>query len=329
VWVTSSPDWGEDWCHRNFWIPAEQGKPGFWATTYKTIDNPILDPAEIELDRDTMPPELFRREYEASIEFPTGTIYGEVIAKADASDDDVRAWLPEWPHIDPSRTSICGLDPGTDHPFAAVLIVVTPNGLVQVSEYEERGKPYIAHATSIKGMLRGESGLTPRFAIDRSQAQAAIELAQHGIYAQAAENAVEAGVQRVFSWMAAGKFRIARSRCPKTLKELRQYRYADLPEGKKGLPQGVQVFKKDDDLCDALRYALMLWPELPVKHDPFEKDKAKRDLALLSPTARKEIERNAPPEETPDGLIRVTDDFSPIYSDVQPLGNTTLGDFYA
>lgn len=324
AWVTTSPDWGEDWVYRNFWLPAQEGRPGYWATKYRTVDNPSIDPEEVEAARHSMPPALFRREFEASIEFPAGTIYGEILDKVEATDDQVREWIPEWPRVDPSRPRICGLDPGTDHPFAAADVVVTPYGLVQVGEYLAREKTFLTHAAGIRLMLQGG---TPRFGIDRSAAQAAIELAQHGIFAQTVSNAVEAGLQRVYAWMATGQMRIAVSRCPQTVKQLRGYRYADLDETKKGLPRDGAVFKKDDDLPDALRYAVMLWPELPAKVVSGLAP-GQRNLALLTSTQQRELERNREPDDLEEGLIRVTDNFSPVYDDGRPLRDSSLADFY-
>lgn len=327
AWVTSSPDWGEDWCHRNFWIPAETGVPGYWAATYTTKDNPVINPAIVEADRIAMPPELFRREYEASIEYPTGTIYGAVLEPCLSDDFQMREWIPEWPRLDPSRPSIVGLDPGTDHPFAGSLVVVTPFGLALCGEYLKRNSLFLTHASGIREMLGGPSGLTPRFGIDKSQAQAALELSQYGIYAQGAENAVGAGIQRVYAWMATGKMRISRSRCPQTIKYMRQYRWAALDETKKGLPHDAQPYKKDDDLPDSVRYAVMLWPELPKLSDLDNADPRVRNLMLLSDHHRAIIERNAPPKEEESGLVRVTDDFTPLMADM-PLQGSSLGDFY-
>jgi hypothetical protein len=324
AWLTTSPDWGEDWCHRTFWLPALNQQPGFWAVTYTTKDNPIIDPAEVEDARKTMPPALFRREYEASVEYPEGTIYGDAIDGTLAGDDRIRKWLPEWPAIHPTRQCLVALDPGTDHPFAAVLIVVTPYGLVVCGEYEERHKTYLEHATDVKKMV---GGLTPRYGIDRSQAQAAIELSQYGIFAAGTENDVEAGVQRVFAWMQTGRMLISTARCPKLIARLRQYRWADVPETKRGQMAPVP-FKKDDDLPDALRYGVMMWPELPTSKEA-EKFLAKpvRNLLTLPDQDRLLIERNHEPDPTEDGLVRVTDDFTPEDRDV-PLTDPALGDFY-
>lgn len=328
AFLTSSPEWGEDWTHLRFFLPAEQGRPGFWATTYTTIDNPIIDPAEVQEARETMPPELFRREYEASIEYPSGTIYGDHLMKCDCSDDQIREFLPEWPKVDPARATLVGLDPGTDHPFAGTFVVVTPRGLVVAGEYCERNKVFFQHAEGLKLMVQG---CTPRYGIDRSAAQATMELVQHGIFPQAASGgpgSVAAGIQRVYAWMATGRLRIARSTCPMLLKELRAYRWADLAENPKGLPKDAIPFKKGDDLCDALRYTVMLWPELPSLTSIDGVPIGQRDLSALPSDARREISRNRAPDAEESGLIRVTDDFSPTFDDPKPLGDSHLSDFY-
>lgn len=325
AFITSTPDWGEDWCHRNFFQPAELGKPGYWACHYLTKDNPIIDPAEVEEARETMPPALFRREYEASLEFPSGTIYGDVLEPCVVDDDRIREWLPEWKAIHPNRTAIIGMDPGSDHPFAGCLVLPTPQGLAVVGEYEERELKFVEHAAGLNLLARGT---TPRYGIDRSAKQAAMELTQYGIYAQGAENDVDAGIQRVYAWMKTGKLRIARDSCPKLVRELRKYRWIEVKETEKGLSSPAP-FKKDDDLVDALRYGVMLWPELPTAAGFVLPSSNERDMTVLSAKERAEIERNREPEVTEDGLVRVTDDWMPAYVGKDPSVDAGLGDFYA
>jgi hypothetical protein len=325
AWITSSPNYGEDWLHEQFWVPAQNRVAGFWATTYKSTDSPVIDPAIIEADRALMPPELFRREYEASIEYPQGTIYGDVIDRTLAGDSKIKEWLPEWPDIHPSRQCLIPMDPGTDHPFAAVLIVASPRGLICCGEYEERNKKFIEHADGLKAMART---LAPRWGIDKSAGQAAIELSQYGIFAQGAENDVDAGIQRVYAWMKTGRMLISTSQCPKLLARLRQYRWADVPETRRG--EAVPVpFKKDDDLPDALRYGVMMWPELPTSAEA-EKflQTPVRNLAVLTADVRAVIERNHEPEPDEAGLVRVTDDFEPLTGRELPVTDPALSDFY-
>jgi Terminase large subunit, T4likevirus-type, N-terminal len=328
AFVTSSPDWGKDWCHRHFWQPAAEGKPGYWAVQYRTVDNPVIDKDEVERDRATMPPELFRREYEASVESPTGTIYGAVLEPCVASDDRIREWIPEWPRIDPSRPTICGLDPGTDHPFAAALLVITPAGIVWAGEYCEREKIFMHHAALIKQMVAGFGHISPRYGIDRSAAQASLELSQYGIYPSPAENNQEAGIQRVYAWMASNRFRIAESRVVKGLEQMRGYRWADIKPTLHGNPTDAKPYKVDDDLPDGLRYGIMLWPELPQPAAVLAP--GVRDLAALPAEQRRLIERNLVKDEDEDarqGLVRVTDSYEVDHDDYGP-GAEHMADFY-
>lgn len=324
IYTTSSPDYGEDWCHRNFWQFAEQATPGYWAATYKSTDSPVIDPAVIERARATMPASLFRREYEASIEYPSGTIYGEVIDKAISNDARIKEWLPEWPAIDPRRPALLPMDPGADHPFAAVLIVPVPQGLLVLGEYSERNNFFVNHANGLKRLARGIQEV--RWGIDRSAKQAALELSQYGIYAQAAENDVPAGIQRLYSWFASDRLRIAESACPKLIKELRAYRYAEAKETAKGLPVGTP-FKKDDDLPDALRYGVMLYPELPARALDVSQPGV-RNLELLSEHHRREIllARDETPQE--GELIRVTDELEEMPNDHRIMDDPEYAQFY-
>lgn len=282
--LTTTPK-GQDWVYEDAWQPADQGVPGFWAARYKSIENPVQSAAFIEQQRRTMSPEMFAQEYEADFVTFQGAIYGSLVNPCIALDDDprIKEFLPEWPKIDPSRPCVFGLDPGTDHPFAGVLIVFTPRGAIQVAEYKQRNKSAMEHAGNLK---RIAGGLRPRWAIDRSQAQMMIELAQWGIFAQAAENSVEAGIERVKAWMLSGQYLIVKSRCPETVKELQAYRWKD-NERPDGSIAKAEPYKRNDDLCDAKRYGFMLWPELPKPREVL----TTRDISKLPEKTQREIER--------------------------------------
>lgn len=308
---------GPDWVHERFYQFAEQGMPGYWATHYSSLHNPFLDPDVIEEARRTMTPLMFQQEYMADIVTFTGAIYGEIIGPCiiDGTDDEMKCYFPEWPNIDASRPSITGLDPGTDHPFAGVHLVASPRGLVAVGEYQQRKKPFAIHATAIQMMRRG---FDSRIAIDRSQAQAQIELMQYGLYTQTAENDVVAGINRVSAWMLASAQRyfpgpvrntvetqlpmglvLPKSLVPELIKGLQGYRWDESEKADGATKPRELVYKKDDDLCDALRYALMVYPELPAS-DPVISNQ-KRDLMGMPDDMRLQIERNRRIEE----IIRV------------------------
>lgn len=247
---TTTPQ-GEDWVHEDLWLPAEQQVPGFWACTYKTSDNPIIPREFIEMKRRTMSPEMFRQEFEASIETFTGAIYGGLVDTCvvdDATDEGrnlLALLIPEWPEVSEARIGVVGLDPGTDHPFAGVFLVSTPRGMVAFADYEERNKPAMLHAHTLRGLAKG---LQLRWGIDRSQAQMQIELAQHGLYTQPTENDVLAGIERVKSWMLSGQLFVVKSKCKRLIARLKSYRWAETKKND-GSTGKQEPYKRQDDLC--------------------------------------------------------------------------------
>lgn len=266
--ITTTPS-GFDWCHEAFWAPAEAETPGYWACRYKTTENPFIDSEEIEAARRDMDPLFYQQEFEAQFVSFTGAIYGDVLGKQILETPEaVRRLIPEWPKVDPSRPVLVGIDPGADHPFAGCVLVGTEKGLVCVGEYLARDSAAIRHARGLYAMLHqnGIAGANT-WAIDRSQKQMSIELAQHGIYSTAAENDVVAGIQRVKSWLYSGRLFIVRERCPKLVQQMFSYRWAENTDSK-GQAKRETVVKVNDDLPDALRYAVMTWPETPYPADP-------------------------------------------------------------
>lgn len=266
--ITTTPS-GFDWCYETFWAPAADGQPGYWACKYKTEENPFIDRDEIEAAKRDMDPLFYQQEFEAEFVSFTGAIYGDVLGKQILdTDDDVKKLIPEWPHVNGARPVVVGIDPGADHPFAGVVIVGTEKGLVVVGEYLARDSAAIKHAQGLYAMLhRCRISGAQTWAIDRSQKQMAIELAQHGIYATAAENDVVAGIQRVKSWLYSGRLFIVRERCQKLVQEMFSYRWAENLDSR-GQAKRESVVKVNDDLPDALRYAMMTWPETMYPADP-------------------------------------------------------------
>jgi hypothetical protein len=265
AWVTTSPN-GYDWCYHKFYVPALNGRAGFWATKYRTIDNPKISAEEVAEAEQDLDPLFFQQEYLGDFVCFTGSVYGLCFTEDLILDTDeqIKAFLPEWPRLDPGRQAFSALDPGADHPFAGLLIVVTERGLIVVNEYLERNLTYAEHAENIRRM---EAPFTvDRRGYDRSQKQAAIELANHGLFVIPAENNVVAGIQRVASWMRNKQIYFVKRRVPRLIESLQNYRW-DENWGKDGVAKRERVMKVKDDLPDALRYACMLYPELPKKQD--------------------------------------------------------------
>lgn len=257
--VTTSVN-GFDWVYRRIWKPAQDGVPGYWAIKYKSADNPVMSADILAATRRGMSEAFARQELDAEFVSFTGAVYGEsVTPQVVAAGEEARV-IPEWPAIRGDRQALVGIDPGTDHPFGATLAVLTEHGLVVCGEYLERHRALVDHAAGLRALTRPFSQV--QYAIDRSAPQITIELAQHGIYAIPAENAVEAGIRRVESWLTSGRMWFLESRVPKTIEQMRAYRWAE-NTGRDGLKRTERVFKVQDELPDCLRYMAMTWPELP------------------------------------------------------------------
>ena len=308
---SSSPK-SYDWVWKNFYHKAEEGVPGFWACRYKTADNPIISADEIADAKATMPDTMYRQEYEADFVIFTGAVYGGAIdPQILRTPEQIQAIIPEWTG-DPSsiaswRQVLVGIDTGADHPFGAVKLISTEQGLVVVGEYLERHRSFIEHAGAMKRLANSS---TTRWAINKNERQPMIELAQHGITAQPAENDVVAGTERVKSWLHQKQLWFIEAFCPKTVEQCQAYRWAE-PTTKDGQYRlKEKVFKKDDELPDCLRYAVMTWPQLPKV--PVVVDTG-RDISKL-----------------PDDMQRIILRERKVNKDPEPLKEyDVVGDFYA
>lgn len=283
AWITSSPQ-GMDWVWRTFWKPATEGIPGFWAIRYKTTENPAISKEEIEAARASLDPEFARQEFDADFVNFTGAVYGNRLDGQVILPGNEHLVIPEWPEINPSRSAICTMDPGADHPFGAAVAVMTDQGMVWVGEYLERHKPINEHVAGIKRMV---GNLHPQYGHDRSARQIALELAQHGILSAPCENAVEAGIRRVESWLQTGRMWFLESRVPRMIDQMRSYRWANNVslDGQRRIKE--RVFKVDDEFPDVCRYAVMLWPEMPTP----EAVSNLRDLSKMPDDVRWAMER--------------------------------------
>ncbi len=276
VALFSSSPRSYDWVWENFYKPAEDGLPGFWACRYTTAENPIISQEEIDDAKATMPDTMFRQEFLADFVIFQGAVYGGSIdPQILRSESEVKAILPEWPEIAPWRQVLVGIDTGADHPFGAVKLVSSERGLVVVGEYLERHKSFVQHCGNLKRLANSAN---VRWSINKNERQPTIELAQHGINCQSAENDVIAGTERVKSWLHAKQLFFVESLCPLTIQQLKAYRWAD-NEARDQSKRIEKVYKKNDELPDAIRYACMSYPILPS--GPPKSQEQERDLSTL------------------------------------------------
>ncbi len=288
---------GYDWTYEQIEQKALVYKePGYWTAKWKTIDNPLFrtNPvmaAAVERARRTMTPEMFAQEYEAERHNATGLVYGQVVKQhVLANDAAVKRYIPEWPEIHPSRKVLIGVDEGSDHPFGAVLIVVTEKGLVVVGEFLERMRAHSAAHDEIWLKLGLHRFHDKVFAGNKNALNLRLEWGLKGTGVVPAESKHEIGIQRVQSWLLTGQLKFAYT-VPRTIEQMAAYRYADnskLATGEK--TDKEKVFKLKDELPDGIRYALMAFPTLPDIEKPEITEAQQARLDAFDPKTRWELQ---------------------------------------
>lgn len=306
AFFTTSPR-GYDWVYKELYKPAVEGQRGFWACKARSVDsaNPKLSAEFLASERATMDPTMYRQEYEADFVNFTGAIYGDLIHTHTLRDADaVRRFIPEWPAIHDWRPCVIGIDTGADHPFGAVKLVATEMGLIAVKDYLERNRSFLEHANELKRLAYPH---TAKFSINKNEKQPMIELAQHGVNCQRAENDQLAGVERVKSWLYQGKlwFVEGPNYCDRTIQQMSALRMA---ENRRTDGQNIDQFrvhKVDDELPDCVRYACMSWPMLPEPR----KVSTERDISNMPDEMRWTIERQRRINKPPSDDMSTTKDF--------------------
>ena len=286
AFFTTTPR-GYDWVYEELYKPAEDEITGYWAChapTSSTV-NPKITGEFLDREKLTLSPELYRQEYEADFVTFQGAVYGDLIKPVvlPKGDSRIAIILPEFAkegRIDTDRQVLCGIDTGADHPFGGVKLVSTEYGMVVCGEYLERHMSFAEHASGLKRMAANGNA---KWAINRNERQPRIELAQpqHGIVAIPAENDQMAGIERVKTWLHNHQLWFIEELCPKTVQQMNALRWSENTSPKTGEKHEMErVYKKNDELPDCIRYALMTWPQLPVRNDPVDINKDIRHLPL-------------------------------------------------
>ena len=287
---------GFDWTYDKIEKRAQVYKEkGYWSTKWWTEENPLFrsNPvmtAQIERAKKNMAPDFYAQEYQAERRNAQGLVYDYSLIEKQClmTDAEVKRLIPEWPAISPSRQVLVGLDSGADHPFGAVKIVVTEKGLVVVDEYLERLKAVSQHVEPIALQFRLGGVKDVRWAANKNEKNLRLEFGLRNIGVIPAENKHDVGIQRVQSWLYTHKLFFAYT-APKTIEQMRAYRYANnsKPSGEKKTVE--DVFKFKDELPDGVRYAIMAWPELPEPVERAMTDRQQDRWDRLDEKSRQDI----------------------------------------
>lgn len=237
-----------------------------------------------------MTPDFFDQEYRAERMNATGSVYGKYLPSQFVdTNEQMKLLIPEWPKIDPSRKVLIGLDSGADHPFGAVLIVVTEFGLVIVDEYLLRHQAHSVHHNNIVHQFNTMQFADKLWAANKNEAQLRLEFGLLHTGVMKAESKHEIGIQRVQSWLYAKQLWFAPT-VPKTRDQFKAYRYA-VNISTDGQKKKEEVFKLNDELPDAVRYALMSFPSLPDTTQILLTDGEKARWNALDENSKRDIEK--------------------------------------
>lgn len=316
VAIASTTVLGYDWTYEQLEQRALVYKePGYWTARWTTEQNPLFrsNPvmaAEIARAKRTMTPELYAQEYLGQRSNAQGLVYGGPAIQSNilGDDDAIKRYIPEWPNISPSRQMLIGLDEGGDHPFGAVLAVVTEFGIVVVAEFLERMRAHSAAHDEIYARFGLARFPNKTFAGNKNALNLRLEWALKGTGVVMAENKHEIGIQRTQSWLLTKQLKFAYT-VPRCIQQMIAYRYADNVKPATGEKTNKEnVFKLKDEFPDAIRYLLMAWPSLPVvdavvrsdseqaRWDAFD-DKTRYDLTRLQELKDKREKVDLQPEE--------------------------------
>lgn len=256
----------------HFWelfIKGQRKEQGYSSYAMKTEDNPFIPRSEIKEAKDQLNDRYFRQEYEASFEDYTGLVWPEFNYNIHTADEvDIRDWYETISCIDPAIT-------GTT---AALNAAIEESGRILIPrEYYEQNKRVSEVSEVLKTWKSDRWLIDPASKIKNVHKEGGLyslfdEYGDNGIFAQGAENEVNAGINRVGEYFKANKILISRN-CKNLIYEIQRYHWSEERETILGVST-PQPFKSLDHACDVLRYIVMSRPNGSMKPKLKSKDKA-------------------------------------------------------
>lgn len=236
------------------YLKGQRKEDGFASYCFKTVDNPFIDPDEVEQARKQLNSTYFKQEYEASFEDYTGLVWPEFNPKTHVIE---ATYIPGlYQRLGAIDTAITGTT-------GALKCAIDENGnLIVYSEYYEQNKRVseIAEAIKeddVKWIIDPESH---KKQVKRGEELYSLsdEFHDYGINADNAQKDVYAGINRVAEYFKSGKIKIFRT-CKNLIYELERYHWSEEKETSSGMLE-PKPYKALDHLCDCLRYIVFSRP---------------------------------------------------------------------
>lgn len=239
---------GKNWAYEEIWRRClehdDRHDEDYEGFTWHSEENPMVSAEEIEAAKRQLPDSYFRREYRASWE----SFHGQIYQDWDEESMVVKG-LADRPAPKGSK-HVVGVDWGTANPGCAVLLRKLPNGVWHVMEeiYEAEKLPswWTEEITRLWQRAQVEE-----IHCDPEDPGRIMELEAIGLPAQAANNAVHAGIRTVAALMRQQRLFVD-ARCKNVIRQLAGYHWhQDTRGNRREFPAKV-----NDHACDAVRYGI-------------------------------------------------------------------------
>jgi PBSX family phage terminase large subunit len=255
----------------NSWLADYSSKldpKNFELVTWGSKDNPAFSDDEWEQLKREIDPTIFRRRYEAKLEFATGKVYNGF--------DFSKHKISQLPSLEVIEKAFIGIDWGYVDPTAIILILLSSTKVFYVmKEFVVEGAPLdmvVMAINKMRAWVKEEFNLPVTIYADPANKQylETVKLKiKHDIHP--GERDIFDGTNTVRNLIFQNRFYVF-DECPTVLKELRLYRYIE-----KGWERQEKPEDKNNHTLDAIRYVLATYPLANVKYKP------KEEVEELSP----------------------------------------------
>jgi len=264
--LTGTPQ-GPNWAYHRIYVPWLNGDERINFYTWRTVDNPYIDPEFIESKRKSMPSRYFKRTFEATWDTFEGQIYEEYLPDVHLQPrKNFSFFLPKTgqrmgkgeQHVRLRRV-VAGVDWGYGPGHAGVILVLgldtTGRWFVleeSVSEHLLKTAEPLVDSWTSRARALAIKWEIERFYCDTEDPEAIAQFRRSGIKAQGAVKDVLAGIQAVARYLHIDEDTleprlIVLSDCRATSEEFTYYHWQ---EGKE------KPVKINDNCMDALRYGI-------------------------------------------------------------------------
>lgn len=224
----------------------------FRSFTFKTLDNPYIDPEEIAEIKRATNPLIFAQEYEGKFIQLAGSIYP--MFKRDNHVVRGHEFPEHWERV-------VAMDWGMKNPTAIVFAAIGHDGDVWVYDLLYGGGKTVSQWASIL-KDRNDFSQINNWIIDPSALAQAKEFGQYGIHfisynpdTNQRLNNVNIGINLVSEYLLKNKIKIF-DHCDVLIEQMEQYQW-EPSQGRYGQETKSKPLKMNDHSCDALRYLVM------------------------------------------------------------------------